>query len=87
MRRHAHDARAGVPSRGGAHRHRRRRRDRGAVLTYFDEPLGRFLKDVAARQPAPGGGAVAGVTVAAAAGLVAMTARFSAALDDADDLA
>lgn len=37
-----------------------------------------FLAAVAAREPAPGGGAVAAVTVAAAAGLVAMAARFAA---------
>lgn len=37
-----------------------------------------FLDSVSARRPAPGGGAVAGVTVAAAAALVAMAARFSA---------
>lgn len=38
-----------------------------------------FLADVAARRSAPGGGAVAAVTVAAAAGLVAMSARYSSA--------
>ncbi|MDN5931344.1 MAG: cyclodeaminase/cyclohydrolase family protein [Pseudonocardia sp.] len=37
-----------------------------------------FLAAVAAREPAPGGGAVTAVTVAAAAGLVAMAARFAA---------
>lgn len=39
---------------------------------------GTFLDDVAARTPAPGGGAVAAVTAASAAALVAMAARFSA---------
>lgn len=37
-----------------------------------------FLAAVASREPAPGGGAVTAVTVAAAAGLVAMAARFAA---------
>ena len=36
-----------------------------------------FLELLAAREPAPGGGAVAAVTGALAAGLVAMAARFS----------
>lgn len=46
-------------------------------------PVDDFLAAVAAHTPAPGGGAVAAVTVAAAAGLVAMAARFSADLPDA----
>jgi methenyltetrahydrofolate cyclohydrolase len=41
---------------------------------------------VAAREPAPGGGAVAAVTVASAAGLVAMSARFAAQMPAADRL-
>lgn len=45
--------------------------------SYVDRSLGGFLELVAAREPAPGGGAVAAVTVSLAAGLVAMTARFS----------
>ena len=44
-----------------------------------------FLAAVAARQPAPGGGAVAALTVAAAAGLVAMSARYSSRDDAADE--
>lgn len=40
-------------------------------------PVEDFLAAVASREPAPGGGAVAAVTVAAAAGLVAMAARFA----------
>lgn len=57
----------------------------------FALPVDEFLERVAAREPAPGGGAVAGATVAAAAGLVAMAARFSegdtaAAADRADAL-
>jgi formiminotetrahydrofolate cyclodeaminase len=46
-----------------------------------------FAEAVAAREPAPSGGAVAAVTVAGAAGLVAMAARFSGALDGAGDIA
>lgn len=42
-----------------------------------------FLDEVAARTPAPGGGAVAAMTAASAAALVSMAARFS----DADDVA
>jgi len=41
--------------------------------------LGEYLDAVAARQPAPSGGGVAAVTVASAAALVAMVARYSAA--------
>jgi formiminotetrahydrofolate cyclodeaminase len=44
---------------------------------YLDLTLGQFLDRLAAREPAPGGGAAAAVTVAMAAGLVAMAARFS----------
>lgn len=53
-------------------------------MTYVDQPLGQFLDDVAARRPAPGAGAVAALTVAAAAGLTAMTARFSDRLAGAE---
>lgn len=45
--------------------------------SYLDHRLGEFLDLVAKRRPAPGGGAVAAVTVSAAAGLVAMAARYS----------
>lgn len=38
-----------------------------------------FLDEVAARTPAPGGGAVAAMTAASAAALVSMAARFSSA--------
>jgi methenyltetrahydrofolate cyclohydrolase len=41
--------------------------------------VGGFTERVAARTPAPGGGAVAAVTAASAAALVAMAARFSEA--------
>ena len=52
-------------------------------MSYVDHSLGRFLDAVAARRPAPGGGAVAAMTVAAAAGLTAMTARYSDRFDGA----
>lgn len=42
---------------------------------------------MAAREPAPSGGAVAAITVASAAGLVAMAARFSSDMTGADDVA
>jgi len=47
-------------------------------MSYLDHRLGRFLDLVAEREPAPGGGSVAAVTVSLAAGLVSMTARYSA---------
>lgn len=52
-----------------------------------DYSLEEYLAAVAARQPAPSGGAVAAVTVASAAGLVGMAARFSAELPGATELA
>jgi methenyltetrahydrofolate cyclohydrolase len=42
-----------------------------------DQSIGRFLDDVAARVPAPGGGAVAALQAAQAAALLAMVARYS----------
>ncbi|MBA2774178.1 MAG: cyclodeaminase/cyclohydrolase family protein [Nocardioidaceae bacterium] len=57
------------------------------VRSYLDHGLGEFLDQVAARQPAPGGGAVAAVTVSLAASLVAMAARYSAdLLDDSEQM-
>lgn len=44
---------------------------------YLEQPLGSFLDLVASREPAPGGGASAAVTVALAAALTAMAARLS----------
>ncbi|MCA1688564.1 MAG: cyclodeaminase/cyclohydrolase family protein [Actinobacteria bacterium] len=44
---------------------------------YLGLPLGRFLDLVASREPAPGGGASAAVTVALAAALSRMSALFS----------
>ena len=55
---------------------------------YLSQPLGGFLDLVASREPAPGGGASAAVTVGLAAALSAMAARFSAEhLAGADGLA
>lgn len=48
------------------------------VPDYLSLPLGRFLGLVASGEAAPGGGATAAVTVALAAGLSSMAARFSA---------
>jgi methenyltetrahydrofolate cyclohydrolase len=45
---------------------------------YLDLPLGEFLELVASGNPAPGGGSVAAVAVALAAGLSGMAARLSA---------
>lgn len=53
--------------------------------SYLDLPLGKFLDLVAAREPAPGGGSVAAVTVALSGGLVEMAARFAMGrIDDSD---
>ena len=55
---------------------------------YLDLPLREFLDLVASDNPAPGGGSVAAVAVALAAGLSGMAARLSAGqLADADGLA
>lgn len=48
-----------------------------AAPDYMEAPLGEFLDLVASREPAPGGGASAAVTVALAAALSGMAARFS----------
>lgn len=45
--------------------------------TFGEQTVEEFLAAVAARRSAPGGGAVSAVAVAAAAGLVAMSARYS----------
>src|SRR5215210_9143453 len=55
---------------------------------YLDLPLGAVLYFVAPGGPAPGGGSVAAIAVALAAGLSGMAARLSAGqLADADGLA
>jgi formiminotetrahydrofolate cyclodeaminase len=51
-------------------------------VSYSDLSVAEFLQAVAAREPAPGGGAVAAVSVAAAAALAAMAARFSPGMED-----
>jgi formiminotetrahydrofolate cyclodeaminase len=57
-------------------------------VTYLDQPLTDFLDSVASGEPAPGGGAVAAVAVALAAGLCSMAAQLSADyLADAPELA
>lgn len=45
--------------------------------SYLEQELGGFLDSVARREPAPGGGSVAAVTVSLAAALVEMAARYS----------
>jgi formiminotetrahydrofolate cyclodeaminase len=58
------------------------------VSSPLDQPVRGFLDDLAARTAAPGGGGAAAVTGALAAGLVAMSARFSVGrLPGAADLA
>jgi formiminotetrahydrofolate cyclodeaminase len=55
---------------------------------YLEESLTAFLDDLAARGRAPGGGSAAALTVAFAAGLVAMVARSSRDVwDDASGIA
>jgi formiminotetrahydrofolate cyclodeaminase len=55
-------------------------------MSYLDVSLRDFLDAVASRGPAPGGGCAAAVTVAMAAGLVAMAARLSPDLPDGERL-
>jgi methenyltetrahydrofolate cyclohydrolase len=47
------------------------------VETFLEQRLDEYLEEIASERPAPGGGAVAAITVAMAAGLVAMAGRFS----------
>jgi formiminotetrahydrofolate cyclodeaminase len=57
-------------------------------VNYLEQPLADFLDSVASDEPAPGGGAVAAVAVALAAGLCSMAAHLSAGhLADAAELA
>jgi formiminotetrahydrofolate cyclodeaminase len=59
-----------------------------AAPDYLDLPLGEFLDRVASDRPAPGGGSVAAIAVAVAAGLAGMAARLSKSqLDDSSELA
>ena len=58
------------------------------MTSFLDQTLTAFLDQAAARQPAPGGGSAAALTVALSAGLTAMAARFSAAqVADCQELA
>lgn len=58
------------------------------MTSFLDQTLTAFLDQAAARQPAPGGGSAAALTVALAAGLTAMAARFSAPqVGDSEELA
>jgi formiminotetrahydrofolate cyclodeaminase len=50
-----------------------------AVAGLAEQPLGRFLEEVAEARPAPGGGTSAGCTCALAAALVEMAARLARA--------
>jgi methenyltetrahydrofolate cyclohydrolase len=52
----------------------------------LQEPVERFLDRIASAEPAPAGGSVAAVTVAMAAGLVAMAARLAHEWSKADDV-
>jgi formiminotetrahydrofolate cyclodeaminase len=54
--------------------------------SFLDVSVSGFLDAVASREPAPGGGSVAGVTLASAAGLVAMAARLSEQLQGSAQL-
>jgi methenyltetrahydrofolate cyclohydrolase len=57
-------------------------------VSYLELPLERFLELLAAREPVPGGGGAAAVSVALGAALAAMAARYSGGrLDDAGELA
>jgi formiminotetrahydrofolate cyclodeaminase len=57
-------------------------------VSYLEQPLTDFLDSVSSGEPAPGGGAVAAVAVALAAGLCSMAAHLSADhLADAAELA
>jgi formiminotetrahydrofolate cyclodeaminase len=59
-----------------------------APASYADHRLGQFVDRVAARESAPGGGAAAAVSVALAAGLTAMAARFSSrSVPDSESMA
>ncbi|WP_024804751.1 cyclodeaminase/cyclohydrolase family protein [Nocardia sp. BMG51109] len=53
--------------------------------TFAESPIGRYLDDLAAKIPAPGGGAVAALHAAQGAALVAMVARYTTRAKDADN--
>lgn len=56
-----------------------------ATTTFGDAAIGRYLDDLAAKIPAPGGGAVAALHAAQGAALVAMVARYTTRAKDADN--
>ncbi|RDI67638.1 cyclodeaminase/cyclohydrolase family protein [Nocardia pseudobrasiliensis] len=53
--------------------------------TFGTSTIGRYLDDLAAKIPAPGGGAVAALHAAQGAALVAMVARYTTRAKDADN--
>ncbi|WP_280273490.1 cyclodeaminase/cyclohydrolase family protein [Nocardia wallacei] len=53
--------------------------------TFGEAAIGRYLEDLAAKIPAPGGGAVAALHAAQGAALVAMVARYTTRAKDADN--
>ncbi|WP_405165171.1 cyclodeaminase/cyclohydrolase family protein [Nocardia sp. NBC_01499] len=55
------------------------------VSSFGEATLARYLTDLAAKIPAPGGGAVAALHAAQAAALVAMVARYTTRAKDADN--
>lgn len=58
------------------------------IPDYLRQPLDEFLDSVASPEPAPGGGSVAAISVALAAGLTAMATRLSKDnLSDAAEIA
>lgn len=58
------------------------------MTSFLGQTLTAFLDQAAARQPAPGGGSAAALTVALSAGLAAMAARFSTSqIGDSEELA
>lgn len=54
---------------------------------YVDQPIGRFLAQLASGQSQPSGGSAAAIVVAAAAALATAAARRSANYDDDAELA
>ncbi|MEV5650753.1 cyclodeaminase/cyclohydrolase family protein [Nocardia sp. NPDC052254] len=55
------------------------------TTTFGDSTIGRYLDDLAAKIPAPGGGATAALHAAQGAALVAMVARYTTRAKDADN--
>ncbi|MBF6170452.1 cyclodeaminase/cyclohydrolase family protein [Nocardia blacklockiae] len=55
------------------------------TTTFGEAEIGRYLTDLAAKIPAPGGGAVAALHAAQGAALVAMVARYTTRAKDADN--